>query len=84
MSKKINNKKRNAQKMAKLVKANIAQLIRQSRKQKGYSQTRLAELIGVDRKTINRIENEHFSPSVENLVKIFHILEIKFQKAFVA
>jgi len=82
MSKKVNNEKRNAQKMAKLVKANIAQLIKQSRKQKGYSQTQLADLTGLDRKTINRIENEHFSPNVENLVKIFHVLGIKPQRVF--
>ena len=30
------------------------------REERGFSQARLAELAGVDRKTINRIENGHF------------------------
>ena len=34
------------------------------------SQARLAELAGVDRKTINRIENGHFSPALDTLVRL--------------
>ena len=40
------------------------------RDQRGFSQARLAELAGVDRKTINRIENGHFSPSLDTLTRL--------------
>ena len=32
------------------------------------SQAALAEVAGIDRKTINRIENGHFSPALDTLV----------------
>ncbi|MGA0081180.1 MAG: helix-turn-helix transcriptional regulator [Ilumatobacteraceae bacterium] len=34
------------------------------------SQARLAEVAGVDRKTINRIENGHFSPALDTIVRL--------------
>ena len=34
------------------------------------SQQELADLAGVDRKTINRMENSHFSPSVDTLFRL--------------
>jgi transcriptional regulator with XRE-family HTH domain len=34
------------------------------------SQAFLAELAGVDRKTINRIENGHFSPALDTIVRL--------------
>jgi transcriptional regulator with XRE-family HTH domain len=34
------------------------------------SQAYLAELAGVDRKTINRIENGHFSPALDTIVRL--------------
>jgi len=34
------------------------------------SQERLAEIAGVDRKTINRIENGHFSPALDTIVRL--------------
>ena len=40
------------------------------RAERGFSQARLAELAGVDRKTINRIENGHFSPSLDTLTRL--------------
>jgi|GEM_PF-6397830 len=67
----------------KSTRSNLAAIVRDIRIAKGYSQEQLANIIGVDRKTINRIENEHFSPSLENLVKIFEVLEIKPHKVFV-
>ena len=33
-------------------------------------QARLAEIAGVDRKTINRIENGHFSPALDTIVRL--------------
>ena len=34
------------------------------------SQARLAEIAGVDRKTLNRIENGHFSPALDTIVRL--------------
>lgn len=77
-NKKILNKK------VKDVKSNFALIVREARIAKRYSQEHLAELIGVDRKTINRIENGHFSPNLENIVRIFEALNLKAQKVFTA
>lgn len=35
-----------------------------------FSQAQLAQLAGVDRKTINRIENGHFSPAMDTIVRL--------------
>ncbi len=40
------------------------------------SQARLAEIAGVDRKTINRIENGHFSPALDTIVRLSVALDI--------
>ena len=47
------------------------------RGERGFSQARLAELAGVDRKTINRIENGHFSPSLDTLTRLSVVLKCK-------
>lgn len=66
------------------IKNNFAAIVKELRIKKGYSQAQLAVAIGIDRKTINRIENGHFSPNLENLVKIFQVLNVKPQKVFTA
>jgi DNA-binding XRE family transcriptional regulator len=48
----------------------ISEWVRNSRTILELSQEGLAEIAGVDRKTINRIENGHFSPSIDTLVRI--------------
>lgn len=48
----------------------IAEWVKQSRTNSELSQEALATMAGIDRKTINRIENRHFSPSIETLVRI--------------
>lgn len=48
----------------------ISEWVRNSRATLELSQEGLAEIAGVDRKTINRIENGHFSPSIDTLVRI--------------
>ena len=40
------------------------------RSEADLSQARLAEIAGVDRKTINRIENGHFSPALDTIVRL--------------
>lgn len=64
------------------VKQNLAQVIYDRRTSLGVTQESLANNIGVDRKTINRIENGHFSPNLDTLVRIFTALNIKPQTVF--
>jgi len=71
-------------KRAEYVKGNFANILRDIRNKKGYSQAQLAIITGVNRKTISRIENGHYSPNLMNLVKIFEVLDIKSQKVFAA
>jgi putative transcriptional regulator len=47
------------------------------RTERALSQARLAELAGVDRKTINRIENGHFSPSLDTLTRLSVVLKCR-------
>jgi transcriptional regulator with XRE-family HTH domain len=58
---------------AKLVAARLVSL----REERGLSQARLAELAGVDRKTINRIEKNRFSPSLDTLTRISVVLRCR-------
>lgn len=48
--------------------------VRALRQRRGLSQADLAERVGVDRKTINRIENGRHSTSVTTLASIAHSL----------
>ena len=47
------------------------------RMQAKISQERLAEIAGLDRKTISRIENGHLSPSLDNLWAITDALDMQ-------
>lgn len=47
------------------------------RDQQGLSQGELADLAGIDRKSINRIENQRLSPSIETLMRISIALGVK-------
>jgi transcriptional regulator with XRE-family HTH domain len=48
----------------------LAERLYELRQDNGLSQARLAEIAGVDRKTINRIENGHFSPALDTIVRL--------------
>lgn len=52
----------------------IAEWVRDNRIKADLSQEGLANLAGLDRKTINRIENGHFSPSVDTMTRIAAVL----------
>lgn len=54
----------------------MAERILAKRKKAGLSQDALAELAGIDRKTINRIENGHFSPSMETFFRIAYAFKM--------
>lgn len=51
--------------------------IRARRLERGLTQLELAESAGVDRKTISRIENSRFSPSLINIYAIADALNVE-------
>ena len=54
----------------------LAERLGELRVERDLSQARLAEYAGVDRKTINRIENGHFSPALDTIVRLSVALDI--------
>ena len=54
----------------KNMRAVLAERLYELRSANELSQAFLAELAGVDRKTINRIENGHFSPALDTIVRL--------------
>ena len=52
----------------------IANWIKSNRIKAELSQDALAKMAGIDRKTINRIENGHFSPSVDTMTRVAVVL----------
>ena len=57
-------------------KNHFAQAVRNRRHSLDMSQQQLAKLAGVDRKTINRIENGHFSPNLDTIVRLLSVLNL--------
>lgn len=58
------------------MRSELADRLLSLRAKHDLSQARLAELAGVDRKTINRIENGHFSPALDTLVRLSSALAV--------
>jgi len=54
----------------------ISQRLREERERQGISQTALADRAGIDRKTVNRIENGHYSPNMESFVLLCRALRL--------
>ena len=54
----------------------LAERLNDLRLERDLSQATLAEFAGVDRKTINRIENGHFSPALDTIVRLSVALDI--------
>lgn len=54
----------------------FAQTVQEKRIFLGLTQDTLAKIAGVDRKTINRIENGHFSPNLDTMVRIATVLNL--------
>jgi putative transcriptional regulator len=57
-------------------KKEVAEIIKELRTHRELSQDALAQRAGVDRKTVNRIENNHFSPSHETMMRILSVLNV--------
>lgn len=54
----------------------VAEKIVELRETHGLTQLQLSELAGIDRKTINRIENGHYSPSIDTLTRLALALQV--------
>jgi DNA-binding XRE family transcriptional regulator len=52
----------------------IANWLRTNRLKADLSQAQLADLAGIDRKTVNRIENGHFSPNIDTMTRVAVVL----------
>ncbi|MEU2733073.1 helix-turn-helix domain-containing protein [Streptomyces griseoviridis] len=53
----------------------IGEHIRASRREKRLSQERLAELAGIDRQAVNRIEQGHQAAYIDTLIRIARALD---------
>jgi len=60
----------------------VAQRLCDARIKQNKTQDEVARKAGVDRKTVNRIENNHFSPSLDTLFRLCKVLNIKPVKLF--
>lgn len=72
-------KKAPEKQMQKLIDAtqqSLAQRLYDLRTEHNLTQTELSVLAGIDRKTINRIENGHFAPSVDTLVRLSMVMQV--------
>ena len=54
----------------------VSEKLVELRKNQGLTQNQLSEMAGIDRKTINRIENGHLSPSVDTLTRLALALQV--------
>jgi putative transcriptional regulator len=54
----------------------ISKRLKDYRIEAGLSQQALSDYAGVDRKTVNRIENGHFSPNIETLLRLTTALDV--------
>jgi len=54
----------------------VASELRKIRIKAELSQDQLAQRAGIDRKTINRIENGHFSPTLDTITRLSLVLKI--------
>ncbi len=54
----------------------LGEKIKQLRKEKGYSQEKLAELLGVSRQAVTKWENDTGIPDIENLIALSKVFEL--------
>ena len=57
--------------------ARVSARLRKLRIERELAQDALAKKAGLERKTINRIENGHFSPSLQSLILLCTALKVK-------
>jgi DNA-binding XRE family transcriptional regulator len=57
----------------------IAERLKNERLEREWSQETLANKAGIDRKTVNRIENGHFSPSMTTFLLLCEAMKVNAQ-----
>lgn len=57
--------------------AKVSARLRKLRIERELSQAALAHKAGIDRKTVNRIENGHYSPSLQSLILLCSVLKVR-------
>lgn len=60
----------------------LGKRVKELRKRKGFTQEKLAEIVGVEPASICNIENGYNYPSFQNLEKILKVLDSTFLDAF--
>jgi len=55
----------------------VANKLKELRLSREMTQEQLADGAGIDRKTVNRIENQHFSPNLNTLLRLCAVLSVK-------
>lgn len=60
----------------------LANRLREERTRQRLTQARLAELVGVSRKTINTVENGIFVPSTVLALRLAQVLELPVERLF--
>ena len=64
------------------LKKNFGKNLQKYRKYRGFTQEKLAELIGVDVTSISSIETGKYFPSADNLSKLADVLQVQFSDLF--
>lgn len=57
-------------------RAAFGETVRRLRQERGWTQEDLADRVGFDRKSINRVENAAYSPSVDRLFALANALGV--------
>ena len=58
--------------------------VKELRKEKGYTQEDLAEIIGVSRQTVNAIEKQKFDPSLNTAFKMAKLFRLPIESIFLS
>ena len=58
--------------------------VKELRKEKGYTQEDLAEIIGVSRQTVNAIEKQKFDPSLKTAFKMAKLFGLPIESIFLS
>lgn len=66
-----------------LEKGLLGNTIRQARMERGISQERLAEMVGITTTHLKHIESEHRKPSIEVLFRMIEVLDFSVDSLFV-
>ena len=68
--------------MIKVNKAIVKNRIKLLRKEKGLTQTQLAEMCGLTKNTVSMYENQNFQPGIESAYSIASVLNCNINELF--